>query len=746
MGKSKKKKDNQKFKLTLRLGVVGVFATLLFVVVLSHLFIIQFMEGKKWSEKAYNQQVKTQILSPNRGTIYDANGEILAQSIPVDTVSLNPGKVTYNNKKQVPNEVIAEGISNIFDITYDEMMEKLNSNKSVVVIEKKVEKDKIDKLKNWISENDISVGINIDSDSKRYYPCNDLASNLIGFCGTDNNGQTGIEQRYDDVLTGTSGKIVTTVDATRKAISDEDEQYVASENGRNIYLTIDAKIQSIAERYLEQAVNENPSSTGGNVIIMNPQNGEILAMATYPDYNLNQPFDFSRTGFTEEEWNALEPADKTNNLQNLWKNQAVSGTYEPGSTFKLITASVALEENLVETDTEKEFYCSGSYQVADQEISCWRADNPHGAQSLREALCNSCNPAFMQLGQRVTAKTLYKYYQAFGFFDSEGNDIARAYPGTFYKLEQIGPVELATMSFGQRFEISPLQLITAVSAICNDGVLVKPKIVKEIENPDTESKEKVETQEIRQVVSKSTTDKVKEMMQSVVTDGTGWRAAVEGFSIGGKSGTSEPPVGREDEGYVASFIAISPIENTQVVTLVALYGLSEGANHQGGQVAGPVTAQILSEILPYLGVASNTAVTTTEERNLIAVPNVTGMTATEATTHLQELGFNVVSHIDGNPDEVIIKDQFPKYGNALIEDSSIHLYQDENQERAMVEVPNIKEMGIGQAISTLKARNLNIQIDGTSGIVVSQDPSFETQVEEGTIINVVVKEQLNNAQ
>lgn len=746
MGKSKKKKDNQKFKLTLRLGGVGVFATLLFVVVLSHLFIIQFMEGKKWSEKAYNQQVKTQILSPNRGTIYDANGEILAQSIPVDTVSLNPGKVTYNNKKQVPNEVIAEGISNIFDITYDEMMEKLNSNKSVVVIEKKVEKDKIDKLKNWISENDISVGINIDSDSKRYYPCNDLASNLIGFCGTDNNGQTGIEQRYDDVLTGTSGKIVTTVDATRKAISDEDEQYVASENGRNIYLTIDAKIQSIAERYLEQAVNENPSSTGGNVIIMNPQNGEILAMATYPDYNLNQPFDFSRTGLTEEEWNALQPADKTNNLQNLWKNQAVSGTYEPGSTFKLITASVALEENLVETDTEKEFYCSGSYQVADQEISCWRADNPHGAQSLREALCNSCNPAFMQLGQRVTAKTLYKYYQAFGFFDSEGNDIARAYPGTFYKLEQIGPVELATMSFGQRFEISPLQLITAVSAICNDGVLVKPKIVKEIENPDTESKEKVETQEIRQVVSKSTTDKVKEMMQSVVTDGTGWRAAVEGFSIGGKSGTSEPPVGREDEGYVASFIAISPIENTQVVTLVALYGLSEGANHQGGQVAGPVTAQILSEILPYLGVASNTAVTTTEERNLIAVPNVTGMTATEATTHLQELGFNVVSHIDGNPDEVIIKDQFPKYGNALIEDSSIHLYQDENQERAMVEVPNIKEMGIGQAISTLRARNLNIQIDGTSGIVVSQDPSFETQVEEGTIINVVVKEQLNNAQ
>lgn len=746
MGKSTKRKDNQNLKLNIRLIVVGVFATLLFILVSGHLFIIQFVEGKKWSEKAYNQQVRTQILSPNRGTIYDANGEILAQSIPVDTVSLNPGKVSYNNKKEVPKEVIAEGISNIFDITYDEMMEELNSNKTVIVIEKKVEKDKIDKLKTWISDNDIVAGINIDEDSKRYYPYNDLASNLIGFCGTDNNGQTGLEERLDDVLTGTAGKIVTTVDAAKKAISDEDEQYVASENGRNIYLTIDAKIQSIAERYLEQAVNENTSSIGGNVIIMNPQNGEILAMATYPDYDLNKPSDYLRTGKTEEEWKTLDSTSKANLLQDLWKNKAVSGTYEPGSTFKLITASVALEEGLVQTDTAGEFYCSGSYQVADQEIRCWRDTNPHGAQSLREALCNSCNPAFMQLGQRVTAKRLYKYFQAFGFFDSIGNDIARAYPGTFYKLEEIGPVELATTSFGQRFEISPLQLITAVSAICNDGVLMEPKIIKEIENPDTESKEVIEPKQIRQVISKNTTDKIKNMMQSVVTDGTGWRAAVEGFSIGGKSGTSEPPVGRENEGYVASFIAISPIENTQVVTLVALYGLSESANHQGGQVAGPVTAQILSEVLPYLGVASSTTTANTEQRNLISIPNVVGMTASQATTHLQELGFNVTTHINGNPDEVIIKEQMPKYGNALIENSLIHLYQEENQEKTMVAVPNVKEMSVGQAISTLKSKNLNIHIDGTNGIVVSQDPSFETQVEEGTIINVVVKERLNNSQ
>ncbi len=739
----KTKKKNENIWCNLRLVFVGIIATLGFFIVSGHLLILQFVEGKEWSEKAYNQQVKKQIISPNRGTIYDSKGEILAQSIPVDTVSLNPGKVTYANNKKVPNEVIAEGMSNIFNVTYDEMMEKLNSNKSVVIIEKKVEKDKIDMLGKWMSDNSITAGINIDEDFKRYYPYNEMASNLIGFCGTDNNGQTGIEERLNDVLTGTAGKVVRTTDLRGNAISDEDEQYVASENGSNIYLTIDATIQSIAERYLEQAVNENTSSTGGDVIIMNPQTGEILAMASYPDYNLNTPSNYLSTGYTEEEWNSLDQENKTAALLNLWKNKVVSGTYEPGSTFKLITASVALEEGLVKTDTPGEFFCSGSYQVADKEISCWRSDEPHGAQSLREALCNSCNPAFMQLGQRVTATTLYKYYQAFGFFDSTGSNIARAYPGTFFKLDEMGPVELATASFGQRFEISPLQLITAVSAICNDGVLVEPRIIKEIENTDTGSKEVIETKEVRQVISKQTADTMKGMMQSVVTDGTGRRVAIEGFSIGGKSGTSEPPVGRESDGYVASFLAISPIENTQVVTLVALRGLSETANHQGGQVAGPVVRQILLEVLPYLGIASTstTAQEDTTDDLLITVPNVSNLTFSEAKVKLQELGFNVKTNISGDESTTIVADQVPKFGTALAENSVICLYESVDQERTRVQVPNVKEMSVNQAINTLRDKNLNVKIDGTKGKVVSQDPIGETEVEEGTVINVVINDE-----
>ena len=284
---------------------VAFFTVLGFAIIITHLAIIQFAEGKKWSEKAYNQQVKNQLISPNRGTIYDSNGEILAQSIPVDTISLNPGRVVYSNSKKVDNEVIAEGLSNIFNITYEELMEKLESGKSVITIEKKVEKSKVDELKKWMVENKITAGINIDEDSKRYYPYSNLASNLIGFCGSDNVGLWGLEERWNDVLTGTTGKIVTAKDGKGGVISDENEQYVAVENGNNIYLTVDTKIQGIAEKYLEQAVSENNCSRGGNVIIMNPQNGDILAMATYPNYNLNDPFSIEPTGITEEEWGTL---------------------------------------------------------------------------------------------------------------------------------------------------------------------------------------------------------------------------------------------------------------------------------------------------------------------------------------------------------------------------------------------------------------------------------------------------------
>ncbi len=569
--------------MNVKIVFLGIILTLLFMIVSVSLSIIIFIHGEEYSQNAAKYQTKNQILSPKRGNIYDINGETLAMSVTVDTVSINTKSVKYSNDKPVEPDVLAKGFSDIFEnLTYEEALEKVSGKSSVVVIARKVESEKIEELKKWMSENKIVSGINIDEDSKRNYPYNNVASNLLGFCGTDNSGIIGIEERWNNTLTGTVGKIVAAKDNNGEIISDEAEQYVAEENGSNLYLTIDTNIQKIAEKYLKEGCENINAQNGGNVIIMNPQTGDILAMATYPDYNLNDPFNIEATGITDI-WDTLSSEEKNKNLSELWSNRAVSSSYEPGSTFKLLVASAGLEENLVETDTEGEFFCSGSYTVADRTISCWRKE-PHGHLSLREAIENSCNPAFMQLGQRIGAKLLYKYFDAYGLFGKVGDDIAKAYKGVFFDLNTIAAPELATMSFGQRIEISPLQLISAVSAIANDGVLVKPKIVSRIENPDTGSVETVDTEKIRQVISKETAEKLKDMMKDVVTIGTGKPAKVEGYAIGGKSGTSEPRENHEDEGYVASFIAISPIENTQVVTLVNIYGV-HGDVHHGGQVA-----------------------------------------------------------------------------------------------------------------------------------------------------------------
>lgn len=738
------KKEDKKI-VCYKLFFAGCIATFCFLGLICRLSYLQFIKGKEYSQMAYNQQMKNKIISPKRGTIYDCNGEILALSVAVDTVSINPGKVCNQNNKKVDDKIVAEGLSQIFSLDYEETLKKVSSDKSVVVIAKKVETEKITELQKWMKEVGITTGINIDEDSKRYYPNNDVASNLIGFCSTDNVGLWGIEERWNDTLTGTSGKIVTAKNVNGEAISDENEQYVAVENGSNIYLTIDAKIQGIAEKYLEQAVTENKCTNGGNVIIMNPQNGDILAMATYPDYNLNDPFSITPLGIAQEEWDALPQEEQSTELLNLWKNRAVSDLYEPGSTFKLITAAVGLEENIVSTDTEGDFYCTGSYHVGDRDISCWKKDGSHGVQTLRRALQNSCNPAFMQLGQRIGHRTLYKYYEAFELFSKVGDDIAKAYEGIFFDEDKIVPVELATMSFGQRITITPLQLISSVSAIANDGVYVKPRIVKQIENTDEKSIENVEVQEIRQVVSLETSQKIKNMMQSVVTKGTGRYAKVEGYSVGGKSGTSEPTEANADEGYVASFIAISPIENTQVVVLVILYD-PQGVSHQGGQTAGPVAAQVLSEVLPYMGIPADTTEATQEEDNLSIVPNVVDKTVAEAKKILTSAGFNVQINISGDENTTLVSDQTPKSGIKLATGATIYLYTAENEARVSTTVPNVKGMSVSDATNTLRAAKLNITVEGTKGIVVSQEPSYETEQEVGTVVHVVIKEELKDGQ
>ncbi len=590
----------------LRCMLIIIF--LLLILLCFRLFYLQLINGAYLADLASKQQTISEEISSKRGNIYDATGAHLAISETVDTISVNPAKIKAKNNSNLASvkQTIAEGLSKIFELDYNETLNNLNSNSATVVIAKKVEEDKVNELKEWMKEHKIYAGINIDEDSKRYYPYGTLASQIIGTCGTDNQGLSGIENSYNSLLTGVNGKIVTSTDASQGEIPNSQEAFIDAENGYNLTLTLDINIQKIVEKYLKQAVEENACSKGGNAIIMEPSTGNILAMASIPNFDLNSPF--TPTSFYADNWDNLSQKDKTSRIYQMWKVRSVSETYEPGSVFKLITASVALEENITKPDIANDFYCKGYEQIYDAKIQCWYAQAPyfstHQGESLREALMDSCNPSFMQLAKRIGVNTLYKYYNAFGFFDKTKSGLPGEATGIFTKQDKVGPVELATMSFGQRFTITPLQMCTAVSAIANNGYLVQPKIVKSVTNIDTGEIKNIETNTIRQVLSSKTSNEMKSMMQSVVTGGTGKNAQVAGYAIGGKSGTSEPNAADKNAGYTTSFVAISPIENTKVVVLVTLYD-PKGKSHQGGQTAAPVVSNILKEVLPYLGIEPN---------------------------------------------------------------------------------------------------------------------------------------------
>ena len=370
-----------------------------------------------------------------------------------------------------------------------------------------------------MQENNIITGINMDEDTKRYYPYNNVASQVIGFTGSDNQGLDGIEAKYDEKLKGKKGSIQRHTDAKGGEIGTEGENYVSAIDGDDLILTIDLNIQSIVEKYLEEACIDNKCTDGGNVIVMNPQNGNILAMATYPTYNLNEPY----SAYTEElaqNWDNMEQSEKTKMLQSVWRNRAIADTYEPGSVFKLITTSAALEEGITDTDNQGEFACTGGIEVAGVRIKCWRYYRPHGAESLRQALMNSCNPVFIGLGQKMGVKTYYSYLRKFKLLEKTGIDIPGEAGSIFLAENKVGPVELATISFGQRFEITPIQLISAVSAIANGGTSIKPRLVKQIVNSQTKEVTDVPVQKNDQVISKETSEKVLSMMESVVSEGT----------------------------------------------------------------------------------------------------------------------------------------------------------------------------------------------------------------------------------
>ena len=570
----------------------ALFITIIiFILLTARLSYIQFIWGAELSQMASSQQAQSRSITAKRGTIYDSTGKyVLAMSSSVESVSVNPTNITNENKEKV-----AKALSEIFELDYETVFKKVSKKSSIETIVKKVDKEKTDELRKWMEDTGISAGINIDEDSKRYYPYNDLAAQVIGFCGSDNQGLDGIEAKYDEVLKGVNGKIERQTNATGESLGEE--KYVAPVDGNSLTLTIDMTIQSIVEKYLEEACIDNVCTDGGSIIAMNPKNGDILAMATYPSYNLNTPFE-PYSDELKASWETMEQKERTETLQGLWRNKAISDTYEPGSVFKLITASAALEEGITDTDNEGEFTCTGGIEVAGTRIKCWRYYRPHGSESLRQGLMNSCNPVFIGLGQKIGVTKYYEYLRKFGLFSKTGIMLPGEANSIFVKEEKAGPVELATISFGQRFEITPLQMITAVSSIANDGIYIKPRIVKSITDTTTGEVTEMPVETGEQIISKENAQKVLSMMNSVVSEGTGKNAQVVGYNVGGKTGTSEDGVNTGK--YVTSFCGLAETDDPKIALLITLYNPTGEGGHQGGGVAAPIGGKILSEVLPYL--------------------------------------------------------------------------------------------------------------------------------------------------
>lgn len=559
-------------KRMLKILFIAFFIFLLLVI---RLFFIQFIDGKKLQNQAYEQQVQKRMVNAKRGTIYDSTGKyVLAVSSTAYTITINP-----TNIKQANKEKVAKAFCDIFSLNYDDVLKKVKKRSSIETIVKKIDEEKADELRKWMNENNIQEGINIDEDNKRFYPYTKLASQVIGFCGSDNQGLDGVEARYNDLITGKKGFISQAKDATGKALGTEGEKYTSAINGNDLILTIDMTIQSIAEKYLEEACIDNVCTDGGNIVIMNPKNGDILAMATYPGYDLNEPYTINDEQLLSN-WDNIEQSEKTKNLQAMWRNKAISDTYEPGSVFKLITASASLEEGITSTDNAGEFCCTGGITIAGARIKCWRYYRPHGSESLRQALMNSCNPVFIGLGQKLGVTKYFSYLKKFGLLNKTGVNLPGEANSIFIAENKCGPVELATISFGQRFEITPIQLATAVSSIANGGTLITPRIAKAMINSETGEKTEFEIEKKSQVISKETSEKVLSMMESVVSEGTGKNAKVAGYRIGGKTGTSEDGVNTGK--YVTSFCGVAPIDDPQLVVLVTLYNpTGEGGHHLG---------------------------------------------------------------------------------------------------------------------------------------------------------------------
>ncbi len=618
---------------------------------ISRLAYLMIAKSEYYSVKAEELHERERPIKAERGVIYDTNGIILASNKPVCTISVIHSQITD------PERVITV-LCKELGLSEDKVKKRVEKVSSIERIKSNVTKEIADKIREYDLD-----GVMVDEDYKRYYPLGSLASKVLGFTGSDNQGIIGLEVKYNSYLQGVDGKILTLTTAKGVEIENAAEDRQEPIAGKDLHLSLDVNIQTYAEQ-LAKKVCEAKSANNVKVIVMNPSNGELMAMVNYPEFDLNDPYTLN---YDVENSESLTDQQKTNLLNEMWRNGCISDTYEPGSAFKIVTATAALEENVVKlTDN---FYCPGYKKIEDRTIRCHKVGG-HGSQNFVEGIKNSCNPVFMTLGERLGVKNMYKYFTKLGLFEKTGVDLPGEASSIMHKIENVKPVELATMSFGQGFQITPLQLCASVSAVVNGGTMVTPHFGVSVTTEDGQVFEDLSYKTTKNVVSKETSETMKSLLEAVVSSGTGKRAYLPGFRIGGKTATSEK-LPRGNGKYISSFIGFAPAENPKVLAIV-LIDEPQGI-YYGGTIAAPVIGELFDNILPYLGIEPKYTEEEVKQNNFstITIPNFIGLTVEEVKKLAKSIGLTSIYY---STEGDVVTEQFPLEGEVVDKNSDLILY------------------------------------------------------------------------
>jgi len=713
---------------TLILFVVGGFG-----VICVQLFTLTIIEGERLQQMAMNQQTRANILGARRGVIYDRNMNPLAESATVWNICISPAELDQDRLQEV-----SVRLSEILEIEQSVILEAAERRHLFYwVIARGVDRTVVDEVLEFVTENQVR-GVFTEQTTRRYYRYGRLASTVLGFTNADGDGAYGVEAYYNRILSGVPGRVVSTRDAKGADMPFMYSHLYAAQDGNSIVLTIDETVQHFLERNLETAVIEHGIRNRAAGIVMNIRTGEILAMATIPDFDPNDPFTLvdprAVARLSEEEPGSDEYWETRRNLQfQQWRNKAITDPYEPGSTFKLITAAVALDNNLV--SMHDHFMCTGAFTVSDTTFRCWQRRG-HGNLSFLETMQSSCNPAYIMIGQRVGARLLYDYIEKFGLREPTGVDMPGEASGighSFANLNKEGRVELGSTSFGQSMTMTPLQLITATSATVNGGYLMRPFVGRQVLDPAGNVIQTTQPTVRRQVISAEASATMRVLAEAVVDDGSGRFAAVPGHSIGGKTGTSQDLVLGAEGGYILSFVGFAPMDDPQIAILVMLDN-PRLDNVYGSVIAAPVVGAVFNEVLPYLGIQPRFTTEQLAQTEAI-VPNIVGAGPHDAQARLRVAGLD--SRLIGSGASIVR--QVPPGGQRMPRGSTVILYTEEQVTPSEVPLPDVRGQSPHQANTELVGMGLNIElrgevVDGAVSVVTDQLPPPGTYVSPGELI------------